>query len=162
MNPDIANLSLSLVAILISLISLVESFRAARAGQTAVLIAEVTNDDDQFVYEIKNKGNGPAFFNKVEYFSGEATVSDTSFGQAIRAALREAGLACRVTTSEPATENVMAPGESIILVRLKFSADQRAKLDLLESKNFGIRISYRAALGGSRIFVSDQRLSKLR
>jgi hypothetical protein len=154
-----ANFTLSVVAILLSAYSLVESARVARASQLAVLLSAETDGNEEYIYEIVNKGNGPAFFQSIEYFQNFEKLENKTFGDAIREVIGKAGIRCKVSTSHPAQKGVMAPGEAITLVRLTFAEDQREKVAALQRSQFGVRITYRSAFGGKKIFAINDKLS---
>lgn len=77
----------AVLALVISGYSVYENRRNNRIGQAPALMGHENESPTEYSYFIKNKGNGPAFFEKVEYFLNLRPLDDKPLREVVREVL---------------------------------------------------------------------------
>jgi hypothetical protein len=155
---DFVSLIIAILALLVSTYSVYESRKSNRIGHEPVLVGHESESPTEYCYEIKNKGNGSAFFEKVEYFLNLQSLKDKSLKEAIREVLTKNGIRCQTTITNLGQESVMAPGETIVLAKIMLSLEETSKFEAITDAKFAVRILYKSAHGNRKVWASDDRL----
>lgn len=150
-------LAISLVALLVSVYTLYESRKNNRISEEPVLVGHECESQTTYRYEITNKGKGTAFFEKVEYFMNLRPLEEKSFRDAVRETLTEEEIRAESTITQLGQKGVMAPGETIVLGSISFSAEDAVKFKKMD-KAFAVRITYKSAHGDKKIWASNDGL----
>lgn len=150
--------AISILALTISALSVIENRRNNRIGQSAEVRGHSIEDPAGFSYEIQNKGKGPAYFTKVEYFLDQKPLQGISLRDTLAKVLSQAGISYKLSVTHPAQGGVMQAGETIQLVKISVSLEDAAKLKAIPSERFGVRITYRSAHGKTREWSTDDQL----
>jgi hypothetical protein len=149
---------LASIALLISAFSFLESRRNNRVGHAPALLSNETETPTGYTYSIQNKGRGPAYFEKIEYFIDKQPLGDRSLREVIAKVLTENGVRCELSVTRPAQQNVMQASEQIVLVAVSVRPEDSAKLKAISADRFGVRITFRSAHGKRIVWASDDHL----
>lgn len=138
----------------------VNSRKNNRIGQKPIIVGHSNDTDTSHQYSIKNKGNGPANFRKVEYFSHLKPLTDKSLSEAIDEAFAIFGIRLNEKSiTQLGQKGVLASGEEIVLLKLVVHPDDVSKTTNLDKKvKFDMRITYESVHGKSDVWASDDRL----
>lgn len=153
-----ASIALSVLAILISAYSVYETRRNNRIGQQPTIVGERNQGPTEYSFVIKNKGNGPAFFERVEYFQNLQPSERKPIRDVVRETLQRKGIEFQSTVTELGQNSVMAAGEAITLAKIEFHPEDAAKFEAIDNAQIDIRITYKGIYGDSLVWASDDRL----
>ncbi len=153
-------LGISLLALLVSVYSLYESRRNNRINQEPVLAGHESESQTAYRYEITNKGNGTAFFEKVEYFLNLQPLDNKSFRDAVRETLTKEEIRAELTITHLGQKGVMSPGETIVLGSILFPAEDAIKFQNI-GKEFAVRITYKSSHGDKKVWASNDELQEI-
>lgn len=155
---EYASLVISVVALLVSGYSVYDSRRSNRIGHAPAIVGNESEGPTEYSYAIKNKGNGPAYFERVEYFFDSQPLQKP-FREAIHEALAGGGIRFESKITQLGQKTVMGAGEEILLGMIRFSAEDGAKFR--ELKPFDIRIVYRSAYGERKVWATNDALQNI-
>lgn len=149
---------ISVAALLLAAFTFAENRRNNRLGKVPTLLGSEVEDPAGYSYSIQNKGSGPAWFEKVEYFLDGKPLRDTNLTDTVRKELADAGIRCQLSVTQPAQENVLQAGEQITLVKIVAHAADAQKLKAIPSSRLGVRITFKSVHGKRHTWASDDSL----
>lgn len=159
---SIGGFLISLIALFVSGYSIYETRQHHRVSTRPKLVGQRHRGPFEFRYEIANKGLGPAYFKKVEYFERLEPLEGRSFTEAVSSALRAAELfdSVALTTTELPSRAVMAPGDSDVLGHILLANRSNAGKfqEFLDTYQIDIRITYQSAHGETDVWATDDTL----
>lgn len=157
---DYAALIIATLSMFVAAYSVYESRRHNRVSQIPALVGNEFETGNSYAYEVANKGNGHAFFERVEYFQNCRPLEPGDFRDAVRTALDQAGIqALEVATTRLADNSVLAPGETVVIGKIIFSPDSAPKfVAMRQETEFDLRITYTSAHGTRKIWTSNDDL----
>lgn len=79
-----ASLIISWLALVASAYSIYETRRNNRLGQSPVIVGHKNEGPTGYSFSITNKGNGPAYFKKIQYFLNLQPIEDKPFGESVK------------------------------------------------------------------------------
>ncbi len=158
---DYISLTISIFALLASAYSVYETRKNNRISQDPVIVANEKESETSYVYEITNKGNGPAYFISVDCFFNLKKLEESTLRDRVRNHLTENDIRFNSSFTTLAQETVMAPGETIELVNILIHPDDAVKMQQIEDSVFGTRIKYKSSHGVEKVWVSDERLRNI-
>ena len=158
---EYVSITIAIIALLISGYSVYENRRNNRIGQAPALMGHENESPTEYSYVIKNKGNGPAYFEKVEYFLNLQPLDDKPLREAVREVLSDKGMRFQSTITHLAQKGVMAAGEEIILGRILFLPEDAEKFQGIDDAEFAVRITYKTSHGETKVWASDDRLQNI-
>ena len=149
----------SIFALMISLFAFLENRRNNRIGLAPTLIGHEKQGLSEYSYSIQNKGRGPAYFTKVEYFLDQKPLNDTSLRDAIAKMLAEHAVRANFSVTHPAQQNVMQPGEELMLAKIGVIKEDAEKFAAIPSGRIAVRITFKSGHGKKAVWASDDRLA---
>lgn len=155
---EIISPTISVIALLVSLLAFLENRRGNRLGKTPALFGLEHEGPNDYFYVIANKGNGPACFEKIEYFLDKKPLFDKTFREALTKVLAETGIRFNLTVTHPAQGNVMRPGEELMLVKVVVPPDCATALKAIPADRFAVRIVFKSIYGRRSTWASDDSL----
>ena len=155
---EYASLTISVIALLVSGYSVYDARRSNRIGHAPAIVGNELESPTEYSYSIKNKGNGPAHFERVEYFFDSQPL-EKPFREAVYEALSSAGIRFESTITQLGQQTVMGAGEEILLGRIRFSDEDGKKFR--ELKSFDIRIIYKSAYGDRNVWATNDSLQNI-
>ncbi len=125
---EYVSIAIAIIALLISWYSVYENRRNNRIGQTPALMGHEIESPTEYSYVIQNKGTGPAYFEKVEYFLNLQPLDDKPLREAVREVLAKKRIRFHQSTiTQLAQKAVMVAGEEILLGRILFLREDGEK-----------------------------------
>jgi hypothetical protein len=100
--------AISVAAFLTSVAGFLESRRNNRVGKAPVIVGHENEGETDYSYIICNKGNGPAFFEKVECFLDGKPLGDKPLRVAIAETLNSRQIRYQLSVTNLGNECVMA------------------------------------------------------
>ena len=158
---EYVSLIIAILALLASAYSVYETRKHNRLSQDPVIVANEKESDTGYIYEITNKGSGPAYFYSVDSFFNLEKLVDSTLRERVRENLTERGIRFKSTFTTLGQETVMAAGETIELANIEIHPDDTEKMKNIEDSVFGLRIKYKSSHGVEKIWVSDERLRNI-
>lgn len=155
---EYASLVISVIAILISGYSVYDVRRSNRIGHTPAIVGNEFESQTEYSYSIKNKGNGPAYFECVDYFFDSEPL-EKPFREAVYEALTNNGIRFESKITQLGQKTVMAAGEELLLGRIRFPVEDSGKFRKM--KLFDIRIVYKSAYGEPKVWATNDRLQNI-
>ena len=160
LNPlDFLSLPLSILALLISGYSVYENRKNNRIGHKPTIVSHENNTPTEHSYSIQNKGNGSAYFEKVEYFLNLEPLKNKSLSEAVEEVFAAKGVRYKITITHLGQKGVMAPGEEIVIGKIIVHPEDVRKVQGIDNQaKFDIRITYKSIYGEPTVWASDDRL----
>src|SRR5690606_25283657 len=157
---DYASLAISVLAFVASAYSVYETRRNNRLGQAPAIVGHEHESPTESSYLIKNKGNGPAYFQQVQYFLNLQPVENKSLGEIVRDVLNRNEVRHSSSITNLAQKGVLAAGEEILIAKIAFPPEDAEKFQNL-GQEFAIRIVYKSLHGDEEVWSSDDRLEDI-
>lgn len=158
---EYVSIAVAILALFVSGYSVYENRRNNRIGQAPALVGHENESPTEYSYFIQNKGNGPAFLEKVEYFLNLQPLDDKPLREAVREVLINKGIRFQSTITHLAQEGIMAAGEEICLGRIVFFPEDADKFQSIDDAEFAVRITYKSSYGERKVWASDDRLQNI-
>lgn len=158
---ELTALLISLLALGLSIYSVIESHRNNRASHCPTIVGHETKGMSEYKYEIINKGNGPAFFKSVEWFWDGKPLKDKSITEAVREIVHSYGLPPTQLVTELGQNSVLGTGEKLVLGSIAITPEHVPIIKEIEKKGFAVRIAYESAFGEQFVFASDDALKNI-
>ena len=158
---DYATLMISVLAIGLSVYSLIESRRNNRITHRPAIVGHEAQGPNEYSYRIINKGNGPAFFKSVEWFLDKKPLGEKTFSEVVKDVVRAYGLPPSQIVTTPGQKSIMGTGEAIVLGAIAIQPEHVSLIQEIQKKGFGVRIVYESAFGEEFVFVSDDALKNI-
>lgn len=155
-----ASLIISWLALVASAYSIYETRRNNRLGQSPVIVGHENEGPTGYSFSITNKGNGPAYFKKVQYFLNLQPIEDKPFGESVKEILNKNDIRHNSSITNLGQHAVVAAGEEITLAKIAFSLEDSEKFQNLDHE-FAVRIVYSSLHGDEQVWCSDSRLENL-
>lgn len=149
---------IALFALVVSVYSVYESRKNNLLSQEPHIVAHEIESESEYRFQITNKGGGPAFFEKVEYFNELEKLEGEDFRLSIREVLIKNGIKFKSTIVKFGAETVMAPGETFVIIKLEVHHGDTKKMRELPNAVFGVKIHYKSLHGKSKVWVNDERI----
>lgn len=158
---EIFSVIIATIALIVSVYSVYESRKNIQLSQEPHIVAHEKESETEFSYEITNKGGGPAFFKKVEYFLNLEPLKDKTIREALREVLTAHGVRFKSSIMKLGDETIMAPGETFVLASIVIHKDDIEKMKNIPNAIVGIRVIYRSAHGKEKIWRNDERIKNI-
>jgi hypothetical protein len=155
------SLIIAILALLASAYSVYETRKYNRISQDPVIVANEKESEISYVYEITNKGNGPAYFTSVDSFFNLKKLEGSTLREKVLAHITEKGIRFKSTFTTLGQETVLAPGETVEIANITLHPDDAGKIQQIEDSVFGVRIKYKSSHGVEKVWVSDERLRNI-
>lgn len=157
MDPS---LFISALALLASAYSIFEARRNNRLGQSPVIVGHESEGPTEYSFSISNKGSGPAYFEKVQYFLNLQPIEDKPIRESIREILHNNKIRHNSSITNLGQKTVIAAGEEITLAKIAFRQEDSEKFQNLDQE-LAVRIVYRSSHGEEKVWSSDSRLENI-
>ncbi|EMP57376.1 hypothetical protein MSNKSG1_02108 [Marinobacter santoriniensis NKSG1] len=154
------SLIISALALVTSAYSIYETRRNNRLGQSPTIVGHENESPTEYSYSITNKGNGPAYFEKVQYFLNLQPIEDKPLGEYLKEILNKNEIRYSSSITNLGQKSVMAAGEVITLAKIAFPAEDSEKFQNLDQE-FSVRIVYNSLHGDEQVWCSDSRLENI-
>ncbi len=155
-----ASLIISGLALVASAYSIYETRRNNRLGQSPVIVGHENEGPTGYSFSITNKGNGPAYFKKVQYFLNLQPIEDKPFGETVKEILNKNEIRHTSSITNMGQRGVMAAGEEIALAKIAFPLEDSERFQSLDHE-FAVRIIYESLHGDEQVWCSDSRLENI-
>jgi len=155
-----ASLIISGLALVASAYSIYETRRNNRLGQSPVIVGHENEGPTGYSFSITNKGNGPAYFKKVQYFLNLQPIEDKPLGESVKDILNKNDIRHSSSITNLGQQGVMAAGEEITLAKIAFPLEDSEKFQNLDQE-FAVRIIYSSLHGNEQVWCSDSRLENI-
>lgn len=155
---EIISITIATVALIASIYSVFESRKNNILTHEPYIVAHEIEGDTEYVYQITNKGGGPAFFEKVDYYFNLEKLDGDNFRGSVNKILNENGIRYKSTIMKFGNETIMAPGETFDIIKINIHSEDKEKMGLLPNAVYGVKIIYKSAHGKSKSWFNDERI----
>ena len=152
------SIAIALIALAVSIYSVFESRKNNILSHEPHIVAHEVEGDTEYIYQITNKGGGPAFFEKVDYYFNLEKLGGENFRGAIKEVLKNHSIRHESTIMRFGDRTIMAPGETFEIIKMHIHSEDKEKMNLLPNTVFGVKISYKSAHGKRKTWVNDERI----
>jgi hypothetical protein len=125
---EIVSIIIAVIALGVSIFSVYENRKHIRLSQEPYIVSHETESEARYSYEITNKGGGPAYFKKVEYFVGNKPLKEKNLREALTEILHQNDIKFKSSIVNMDDESIMAPGETFILATIEIAKEDAPKL----------------------------------
>jgi len=155
---ELISIAIAVVALFVSIYSVYESKKNNLISQEPHIVAHEVEGDIEYIYQITNKGGGPAFFKKVDYYFNLENLEGENFRPAIKEVFQNYGIRFKSTIMKFGEETIMAPGETFEIIKVTIHPEDKEKINAIPDSVFGVKVKYASAHGKEKIWVNDERL----
>ena len=152
------SITLSITAFLISIAGFWENRRNNRISKAPAIVGHESEGEAEYSYAIKNKGNGPAFFEQVECFLNGISLGEKPLRVAISELLGSHKIRYKLSVTNLGNQCVMAAGEEMVLVSVSVATEDIEKFKAISAAQFGIRIRYKSGHGVGFVWATNEGL----
>jgi len=152
------SLVISIFAITISTYNLYEARKTNRLSQVPIIVGHSISNPTDYSYFIKNKGNGPALFEKAECFENLCPLEIKSLRESVRTFLDRKSIHYQLIMTDLGDNSVLAAGEELCIAKITVGKEDASKLKDIEDGVFAVKISYKSCYGISSVWATDDSL----
>lgn len=157
MDPSLV---ISALAFLASAYSVYETRRSNRLGQSPAIVGHESESPTEYSFSITNKGSGPAYLEKVQYFLNLRPIEDKPLGESVREILNNKQIRHTSSITNLGQRAIIAAGEEITLAKIAFPQEDSEKFQELDQE-LAVRIVYKSSHGDEKVWSSDSRLENI-
>lgn len=155
------SLGISIIALVVAGYSLLESRKSNRLNQKPALTGHESTETNCYLYIVSNQGNGPAFFENVDYFLNKQLLEKDNVRSVVDETLSKNNIRAINSIMLIGDHIVLAPGSSLTVAEIIFPPEDKDKFENMPNIEFGLRIKYKSAFGESDVWATDNELKEI-